>query len=134
MSTNTVAPATVTTTPSPDAPGKPDFGNGRYSGLMSEAYRDAIRLTDLSSAKAEDFARQLGSDWGRVKLSVSVKYGNSTKDGAVSLKEVAKAKTTETKAITLARLLDRANELKALAGKSGLLDVTNCDIKLAVNW
>lgn len=112
---------------------RPDFGQGRYSGLMSEAWSDARRLTNLDDKAAEKFARDLGSDWGRVAPKVTASYGAS-RSGQTTLKEVATAKgVLETRAITLARLLAEANKLKQLASKSGLLGA-NVEITIEVDY
>lgn len=111
-----------------------DFGSGRYSGVMQEAYKDALRLTDLTPERAEQFARDLGSDLGRANWSAATKYGKSGKDGLTSVKEVAKAKLTETRAITLARILSAYNDANTLAKKSGLLDVTSASVKVSLTY
>jgi len=132
MSSITVAPETINTTGAKT--GEPDFGSGRYSGVMREAFKDARRYTDLELPRAEQFARDLGSDLGRANWSVTTSYGKAGKDGLTSLKEVSKAKLTETRAITLARILTAFNDARALALKSGLLDVTSATVKVNLTY
>ncbi len=105
---------TVNTTANTTANTKPDFGSGRYSSVMAEAYSDALRLTGMDKATAEKFARDLGSDLGRAlaKSPVSVGYGKANKDGKMTLKEASSVKGIyATRPITLARLLSLANDL-----------------------
>ena len=97
---------------------KVDFGAGRYSAVMAEACGDAHRLTDMDAETCEAFARQLGSYLGRATAGkpVTVTYGKTTKDGKLTLKEACNIKgVTETKSMTLGRLLSKLNELAKLA-------------------
>lgn len=105
----------------------PDFGNGRYSGMMGELFRDLCAILPESrkgtSVKpevsvAERIARQFGSDFGAAMATVvaSGKVGKSINgDGKITLSEATKAKTTVTDAILIARAVAFANE----AGKFG---------------
>lgn len=120
--TATVTQATTTTT-APAA--KVEFGEGRYSAVMREAYTDALRLVTDDSAKAEKFARQLGADLGRAMAASPVKvgYGKANKDGRMSLKEAATVKgVVSTQPLALARLITAANDINAskLARVDGL--------------
>ena len=134
----TITMSTIATpassTPAIQALVEPDFGSGKYSRVMREAFKDAKRLTDLPAERAEQFARDLGSELGRANWDAKVSYGKTGKDGNVTLKDVAKAKMTETKAITLARILSAYNDANAQALKSGLLDVTSASVKLALTY
>lgn len=112
--------ATVTTSPittvAPAKSGKPDFGDGRYSAVMREAFADCQRLVSQDATKAEAFARQLGADLGRAMAAIPVKvgYGKANKDGRMTLKEAASVKgVTSTNALTLARLISLANDVNA---------------------
>ncbi len=92
-----------------------EWGNGRYSVLMKEAYKDAKRLFGMPSAKAEKFARQLGSDLGKVNFQVTMTYGKYNKDNKLNLKDVATAKlVTGTYSIAIAKCIAALNEANKL--------------------
>lgn len=96
-----------------------DFGQGRYSALAMEAYKDAKRLLGLTEKQADKFARTLSADWGRAQFTVAGKYGNKADaEGFTTLREVSKAKVKETRAITLARGLTKLQEVKASIGET----------------
>lgn len=98
---------------------RPDFGQGRYSALMCEIWRDAQRVLGLSSVKAETLARNISRDVGSALSGskITIKVGNPNKDGKLSLKEMVNAVkgVTCTNAILALRALNWANE----AGKFG---------------
>lgn len=119
--------------PAPE-PTSPDFGDGRYSSLMREAYRDAQRLTDLPPERCERFARDLGSDWGRAQCKVKATYGKTKSDGTTTLKDVGSAKIVETRSISLARILVKVNELKALTEAATTLEFTKCEVRFSLTY
>ena len=129
-------PATATNVPATTAKGKPDFGQGRYSSAMAEAYSDALRLLPVTASQAERFARALGSDLGAVKFDGGVKYGATNKDGKLTLREAATAKGhPETMAFTFARFLSDVNEAHKRAGKVPIARVTDCELsEAALEW
>ena len=97
---------------------KPDFGRGAYSSLMSECYRDAMRVFRLESAQAEKFARQLATELGIIRSTAKVEAwtGKANKDGKVTLYEASKVKgVTMTNTLMAMKALSFANE----AGKNG---------------
>lgn len=84
-----------------------DFGNGRYSAVAMETYRDAIRVIGLPASQAEKLARSLASDLGRQNFQATMNYGKTTSKGTATLREVATAKgVVETYAISLARFIN----------------------------
>ena len=123
MSNTTTQNATETATASK----MPDFGNGRYSPLMLEAYRDALRLTKMSPSEAEAFARLLGADLGRAFSAApsKVTYGKANSHGRLTMKEAAGLKgIVATRPISIARLLSLANDLSKEAQALGGVSVT----------
>lgn len=94
---------------------KPNFGNGRYSALMEQTWKDGQVVFKLPSDKAEKLARQVGSDFGAAIAGavVDAKIGKSiTKDGKTTLAEAAKVKgVTMTNALFALRSLGFAAEL-----------------------
>ncbi len=97
---------------------KPEFGNGPYSSLMSEVYRDSMQVFKLGAKEAEAFARQLATELGviRSQSKVEVWTGKANKDGKVTLYEASKVKgVTMTNTIMAIKALSFANE----AGKHG---------------
>lgn len=95
-----------------------DFGNGRYSPLMSESFKDAKVIFGLNDKSAEKLARQIGSDFGAAMQNTiaASKIGKAlSKDGKVTLSEAAKSKVTVTNALLLMRAMAYCNE----AGKFG---------------
>ncbi len=91
-----------------------NFGNGRYSALMSECFTDAQRLLGLEETQADKLARQIGSDFGALmrEAKVDAKVSKSvSKDGKVTLSEAAKVKgVTTTNALTALRVMQFQNE------------------------
>ncbi len=88
-----------------------EFGKGRYSTIMSEAFGDGQRLLGLTPKQAERFARQLGSDLGRLNWDVSVSYGKMSKSGTLTLRDLGKAKVTAGYAVSLAKTCAQLNEV-----------------------
>lgn len=106
------------TTPKIDSTKAVDFGNGRYSPLMTESFKSAKTVFGFDDTQAERLARQIGSDFGAAMRDTiaSSKIGKAlSKDGKVSLSEAAKCKTTVTNALLAMRALQFASE----AGKYG---------------
>jgi hypothetical protein len=95
---------------------KVSFGNGRYSAVMEELYKDIQRIFNISAEQAEKVARQFGSDFGAAMASqpVSVKYGKKlSDDGKLTLAESCRAKgITATNSIMVARACDWVNTCK----------------------
>jgi hypothetical protein len=94
----------------------PDFGNGRYSPVMAEMFKDIQRVFGLPAEKAEIIARQFGSDFGRALGNAPVKAavsGKLSKNGELTLKEAAKVKVITTNSITLARLIVALDEARS---------------------
>lgn len=104
---------------------KPDFGNGRYTPLMEEIYRDSQGVFGLSEAKAEKLSKQIASDFGAVMSSVSfnlsaVKMGSKlSKDGKLTIGEAA----SKVKNVTITNALFALRALKYAgdAGQNGFL-------------
>jgi len=98
----------------------PDFGNGRYSSVMKEIYRDCKRELGLSSRKSEKVARTLGADLGRLNANPELKLGNKLgKDGTITVREVATMKgVTLTYALSIAKVLATLQELKKFGFES----------------
>jgi len=99
---------------------KPDFGEGRYSPLMEECWKDAQTIFGLESAKAEKLARNIANEFGAwmatKALSLNdVKIGKTGKDGKITLGEAAmKVKgATLTHALLALKALKFANESMA---------------------
>jgi len=95
-----------------------DFGNGRYSPLMSESFKDAKVIFGMNDKSAEKLARQIGSDFGAAMQDTiaASKIGKAlSKDGKVTLSEASKAKVTVTNALYLMRAMSFCND----AGKYG---------------
>lgn len=102
----------------------PEFGNGRYSALMAEAYEDSMLILSLTSEQAEKLARQIGSDYGAIMASTTVtmdkaKVSKTSKDGKVTVSEAsAKVKNvTMTNALFALRTINYVNE----CGKHGFI-------------
>lgn len=93
---------------------KPDFGNGRYSAFMQEAFEDAKHIFGLTPEQAEKLSRQMASEFGAIMANspVKPKVGKPNDDGKVTLGEaVKKVKgVTMTPALSAMRALDYANE------------------------
>jgi hypothetical protein len=96
-----------------------EFGNGRYSAVMSELFTDIQRLFNITPEKAEKVARQFGSDFGAhmANQSVAIKFGKRVSDdGKLTLAESCKVKNvTATNAIMIARAADWINSCKEFA-------------------
>lgn len=113
---------------------KVNFGNGRYSAVMEELYKDLQRIFVIPADKAEKVVRQFGSDFGAAMAAqpVSVKYGKKlSDDGKLTLAESCRAKgITATNSIMIARACDWVNTCKQFGVSytdtqwklSGLLD------------
>lgn len=97
-----------------------DFGFGRYSCAMSELYRDCKHYFGVTDEQADKFARAVGSDYGRLASSgeAKVSVGKASKDGKVTLREIAVVKgVTTTNSLTIARLIQLLND----CAKQGML-------------
>ena len=97
-----------------------DFGNGRYSALMTEVFDDAQKVLQVDEKTAEKIARQVSSDLGAIMSGavVKVKVGSINKDGKITLSEAAKLKNvTMTDSLLILKALSYAAE----AGKNGFL-------------
>lgn len=96
-----------------------DFGNGRYSPLMAECFKDLQRIFKLDVVPAEKLARQIGTELGAIMANapVDVKLGKTNKDNKMTISEAAKVKNlTQTWAILALRAINFANE----ANKNGV--------------
>jgi len=97
-----------------DATREISFGEGRYSPLMSESFKDAKAIFGLDDKQAEKLARQIGSDFGAAMRGsiATAKLGKAlSKDGKVTVKEAASVKgITLTNALLALRAMDYANE------------------------
>lgn len=95
------------------------FGNGRYSPLMLECYRDSQVVFKLDEAQADKLARAIARDFGAAMTNapVDAKVGKAVnKDGQVTLSEAAKLKNIT---ITNPLFALRALQYAADAGKFG---------------
>lgn len=96
-----------------------EFGNGRYSALMEESFRDAQSVFKLTEKQADKLARMIASDYGSAisNSPVDVKrIKAANKDGKITLAEAAKVKgVTLTNALFALMALQYAGE----AGKHG---------------
>lgn len=95
----------------------PDFGNGRYSPLMLECWKDAQIILGLESEPAERLSRMIGSEYGALASTASVTmssvtFGKAGKDGKVTIKEAAsKIKGVQlTYPLAFLRAMNWANE------------------------
>ena len=108
MNANTQTESTTAT--------KVSFGNGRYSAVMEELYKDTQRLFGIAAPVAEKIARQFGSDFGAAMANqpVSIKYGKKlSDDGKLTLAESCRAKgITATNSIMIGRACAWANECR----------------------
>lgn len=74
---------------------KIDFGNGRYSPLMREAFQDLQRIFGLSEKTSEVVAKRIGADYGGVVSGGFIKLSHTTvgktrgNDQKVTVKEAA---------------------------------------------
>lgn len=85
------------------------FGNGRYSNVAEELFKDSQRLLLLDPAQAEKLARSYASDLGRISPKVAkdgITIGKpAKKDRTVTLKESTMLKgVTLTYSLALAKL------------------------------
>ena len=71
-----------------------NFGNGRYSALMTEIFKNVQTVFKIEPAHAEKVARQVGSDFGAATQNavVSASLGKVNKDGKLTLAEASKVK------------------------------------------
>ena len=96
------------------------FGNGRYSPMMQEAFKDIKRVFKLEDNHAERIARQIGSDYGAAEQRgiVTGKLGKANKDNLVTVATSSKVKGVHlTPALTVLYAIQFANE----AGKYGFV-------------
>jgi hypothetical protein len=96
----------------------PEFGNGSYSSLMLECYKDSMRIFKLDSKQAEKFARQVATELGAIRAQgkVEISFGRETKDGKITIYDFSKVKgVTITNTLTAVKALAYANQ----AGKNG---------------
>jgi hypothetical protein len=100
-----------------------NFGNGRYSSVMAELYRDTQRLLGFSKEQAHITAARLGVDLGRLSSGeAKVSFGKSvTKDGFRTIKEVCSVKMPESWAISIAVVCNGLDTLR----KQGLVTIEN---------
>ncbi len=82
------------TAPSQSKATKPDFGQGRYSGLMHEVFDDSQTVFHLSAEKAEKLARSIATEIGAVMASskVSIRLGKVSKENTLTIREAASIK------------------------------------------
>lgn len=115
MSTQAIAQTAQTV-----APSRPDFGSGRYSGLMETVYDDSQVIFRITKEQAEKLARQVASEVGAImrNAQVDVKTGKASKDGKITLSEAAKMKGVS---MTFALTSLKALHFAAEAGKNGFL-------------
>lgn len=109
------------------------FGTGRYSQLMTEAFKDGMRLFKWEPPYAEAYATALGAEYGRVLAGdAAVKFGKLTDDGKVNLRESLSIKgLTITPCLSIALAMVKANELSRLGFMPDGITITN---KLAKEW
>ncbi len=85
------------------------FGNGRYSKVMSELFRDANNyLLDIDPAKADRLCRSFGAELGRLQAAEvkEIKFGKLGKNGDINLREVCDSiKVIASPAISIAKIL-----------------------------
>jgi len=117
MSTNAleIKPIDVTTT----------FGDGRYSSLMKESFKDSMRVLHVTQDEAVKIAKAIGRDWGAAMASspVKVKIGKVNKDAKVTLSEAAKMKGVPlTNAIFILRAIQFANEASSFGFEPNQLE------------
>lgn len=101
-----------------------EFGNGRYSPLAGECYKDIKSVFGLDDKPADKLARMIASDFGSAvsqgKVTMkSAKVGKISDDGKVTLTEAAnKVKNiTMTDALYCLKALKYAKE----AGDNGFV-------------
>jgi hypothetical protein len=93
-----------------------EFGNGRYSTIARELYRDSQRVLNLSDEQADKLSRSYMADIGRANMEAkSVKVGKLNKDGYVNLSESAKAKYVKlTDSMRIAKIVVTLDEARKL--------------------
>lgn len=92
-----------------------EFGNGRYSPVMSELYRDTQRLLGFSKEQAHVTSERLGIDLGRLSAAkAEITYGKKVdKDGYRTVREAAKAKLPNSWALSIAVICTGLDTLRA---------------------
>ena len=98
---------------------KPDFGNGKYSGLMEIAWHQAMKVYGLTSQVAEKFARQVATELGAAMANeaVKIKLGKVTSGGKISITETSQLKGI---IVTNTILAYKGLLWSAEAGKNGI--------------
>lgn len=83
-----------------------EFGNGRYSPIMEELFRDTQRLLQFTETQAHATSARLGIDLGRLQVAKvkGIAYGKSVNnDGFRSIREMTQAvKVKDSWAIAIA--------------------------------
>lgn len=89
------------------------FGEGRYSKVASELFKDSQRLLNVTEAQADKIARAFMSDLGRLQSKVdSVALGKLSKSG-ITLREISKVKLTNLSySLTIAKLCTMLDEAR----------------------
>ena len=92
----------------PPAAEKPkiSFGDGRYSSVMKELFKDSQTMLGLSEKHAERLARAFGAEMGRYNAAPKISFGRySNKTNQITLKEASTLKgLVVTYPISMARL------------------------------
>jgi len=92
---------------------KPDFGKGRYSVEMERLWESSQKLFGFTSAQAEKFAHQAGSDAGAVfkKSIATIRIGKANSDGKATIADASKVKgVTLTNALHIVRAIQWIDE------------------------
>ena len=98
------------------------FGNGRFSALMSESFKDCKRIFRMDDTHAERIAKQIGSDYGAAESSgiITGKLGKANKDMKVTVASSCKVKNVQlTFALTVLYAIQYANEASKYGFVSG---------------
>lgn len=101
------------------------FGNGRYSNLMIEAFKDVKRIFKLTDDHAEKIAKQIGSDYGAAEQIGTIvgKLGKANKEMKVSVETSSKVKNVHlTFALTILYAIQFANKSADYGFMSGKTD------------
>lgn len=89
METTIATSATITTS-------RPEFGAGRYSAVMSNAYDNIQRMFGVSDKAAEKFARAVATQVGALmkseRVDANIRVGKASKDNKITVSEAAKLK------------------------------------------
>jgi hypothetical protein len=106
-----------------------NFGNGRYSPVMSELYQDTQRLLGFSKEQAHVTSARLGIDLGRLTSGQvrpeDIRLGAKTnKDGMRTVREVCSLKMPNSWALSIAVICNGLDNLR----KQGL-EVVECSVK-----